>query len=485
MLNAFVQITRYSSKHTNKILMIVNTMQLLLLMCGDVESNPGPNFPCYSISILHLNIRSIRQKIDFIKNNLLDYDILCFIESHLNEAALTDSILLDNFSVPYRKARTDRGGSILVYINNKVFSERVTELEIFWDECIWVKIKQKRERFLLEVSYSPKTSDRTFFDKLNDNIEHAQQMSTNITIVGDLNEDYLNDRNHLLKDVLLLNSLTNVISVPTRGRALLDPVIFPFEQHVLDCGALTIPPTISDHSAIFLSIPFEYTLSTSYKRTVWIYSKGNYNTLSENITNHNWNYLNESNVNDETKQFETDILTLAKQSIPAKEITVRRDDKPWHDSEIRKFSRIRDRLKSKTERSRNPVHWQRYKTMRNKVNNAKERFYSNIETNLIESSNNNKRDFWKIIRHFVKSNTSSSTILPLITEENGHEKADCLNIYFTSISTVPDVTPDLPVFHLKTIEKLESFEITEQEVYDVLSSLNVNKASGPNFISYR
>ena len=50
--------------------------------------------------------------------------------------------------------------------------------------------------------------------------------------------------------------------------------------------------------------------------------------------------------------------------------------------------------------------------MRNKVNNlerhAKEKFYSNLETNLMESSSNNKRDFWKIIRHFVKSNASST-----------------------------------------------------------------------------
>ena len=92
-------------------------MQVLLLMCGDVESNPGPKFPRYSISILHLNIRSTRQKIDFIKDNLLDDDILCFTESHLNEDVLTDSISLDNFTVPYRKDRTNRGMGILVFIN--------------------------------------------------------------------------------------------------------------------------------------------------------------------------------------------------------------------------------------------------------------------------------------------------------------------------------------------------------------------------------
>ena len=135
--------------------------------------------------------------------------------------------------------------------------------------------------------------------------------------------------------------------------------------------------------------------------------------------------------------------------------------------------------------------------MRNKVNNlkrhAKERFYSNIETNLIDSSSNNKRDFWKIIRHLVKSNSSSSNIPPLITDENGHrqihvtdtEKAHCLNTYFSSISTVPDSTPELPAFHLKTNQKLETFQITEKEVYDIISTLNINKASGPKFISYR
>ena len=40
------------------------------LICRDVEANPGPNSAYYSISILHLNIRSIRQKLEFIQENL-------------------------------------------------------------------------------------------------------------------------------------------------------------------------------------------------------------------------------------------------------------------------------------------------------------------------------------------------------------------------------------------------------------------------------
>ena len=56
-----------------------------------------------------------------------------------------------------------------------------------------------------------------------------------------------------------------------------------------------------------------------------------------------------------SEQFETDLLRFAKQAIPTKEIIVRKDDKPWYDSEIRKHSRIWDRLKSKAEKSNNRI----------------------------------------------------------------------------------------------------------------------------------
>lgn len=114
-----------------------------------------------------------------------------------------------------------------------------------------------------------------------------------------------------MEDVLLLNSLTNIITEPTRGRALLDPLVLPFDQQGLGSGTLTLPGAISDHSATYLIVQFEYPLSTSYKRTVWLYSKGNHELLSDKINNHEWNYLNKLDVNDATKQFETDPLGFA------------------------------------------------------------------------------------------------------------------------------------------------------------------------------
>ena len=53
---------------------------LLILLAGDVPENPGPQFvntgDVGCISALHRNIRSIRHKLEYIKDNFLDFDVL-------------------------------------------------------------------------------------------------------------------------------------------------------------------------------------------------------------------------------------------------------------------------------------------------------------------------------------------------------------------------------------------------------------------------
>ena len=52
-------------------------MCILLLEAGDIERNPGPGTDS-AVSILHVNVRSIRNKIKYIQDNFMDLDILCF-----------------------------------------------------------------------------------------------------------------------------------------------------------------------------------------------------------------------------------------------------------------------------------------------------------------------------------------------------------------------------------------------------------------------
>ena len=145
--------------------------------------------------------------------------------------------------------------------------------------------------------YSPRTSDANFFDSLNKNIEKALDIINNVIIVGDMNEDLLNSNVHNLKGILILNSLNNVISQPTRQHALLDPIIIHNYMSFLHHCILEIPPEISDHSATYLYLPFQYPLHRSFTRKVWLYKNANFELLNNKILQFDWTCWNQGSVN--------------------------------------------------------------------------------------------------------------------------------------------------------------------------------------------
>ena len=80
--------------------------------------DPGPNNINHSLSILHSTIRSIHNKFDYIAENLLDLDILCFSESNLDANITTESLIMSSkYDIPYRKNRTNYGRGLLMYLS--------------------------------------------------------------------------------------------------------------------------------------------------------------------------------------------------------------------------------------------------------------------------------------------------------------------------------------------------------------------------------
>ena len=71
----------------------------------------------------------------------------------------------------------------------------------------------------------------------NNIIERAMELSQNIIILGDLNEDLLNANYRNLRDVLRKNSFQNKFDDPTRGMSLLNPIIVPNDLTAHDSGA--------------------------------------------------------------------------------------------------------------------------------------------------------------------------------------------------------------------------------------------------------
>ena len=55
----------------------------ILLLTGDIELNPGPKSGSV-LDIIHLNIRSIRNKIKDLYTIVLEFDIACFFLKHMS-----------------------------------------------------------------------------------------------------------------------------------------------------------------------------------------------------------------------------------------------------------------------------------------------------------------------------------------------------------------------------------------------------------------
>ena len=164
-------------------------------------------------------------------------------------------------------------------------------------------------------------------------------------------------------------------------------------------------------------LPFQYDTEGAFSRLIYLYKKANFTLLKQKLSNFDCTCLRQGTLDEACSKFNDIYLDFVNSSVPSKNVLIRPDDKPWYDSEIRRLSRKRDRLKRKFKKSSNLNILARYKFYRNKVNNlkrhAKEQFYNNLELSISDFHSNYKKQFLKVIRHFVKGNCTSSSIQPL------------------------------------------------------------------------
>lgn len=91
----------------------------VLLLSGDIETNPGPSAE-NSLDIMHINIRSIRNKIDSLLYLVQDFDVLCFTETHLDVNISNDSLNIEGYKTSFRKDRNSYGGGVMIYISDSI-----------------------------------------------------------------------------------------------------------------------------------------------------------------------------------------------------------------------------------------------------------------------------------------------------------------------------------------------------------------------------
>ena len=93
-----------------------------ILIIGNVEVDPSPELINHSsvsdnsISICNINIRSARNKLDFLNNFTDEFDIIAVTETHLHPNISNNDIEIDSFSKNIiRRDCNKAGGGLLIY----------------------------------------------------------------------------------------------------------------------------------------------------------------------------------------------------------------------------------------------------------------------------------------------------------------------------------------------------------------------------------
>ena len=174
---------------------------LILLTCGDIESNPWPrrSDSCYSFSICHWNLNSMTAR-NFEKINLLEayntikkFYVICLSESYLDSSIASDN---DNLNIKcYKLYRTDhpingKRGGVCAYIRESLTVRCLSNA--YLQECLILEISiNNKTSYVVSLYRSPSQTPDEFDSFINDFekliIDIYSRKADFVLMIGDFN----------------------------------------------------------------------------------------------------------------------------------------------------------------------------------------------------------------------------------------------------------------------------------------------------------
>ena len=173
--------------------------------------------------IAHININSIRNKIEMLKETITDKtDILLISETKLDSSYPVNQFLIYGFSPPYRLDKNADGGGIMLYVREYIPSKPLSNNDIDSEiENIFLEINLRSKKWLICGTYNPKTSYiKNHLQRLSQSLNQYFSKYDNIIALGDFNAEMSNTH---LQEFCAIFRLKNLIKEPTCFKSLEKP----------------------------------------------------------------------------------------------------------------------------------------------------------------------------------------------------------------------------------------------------------------------
>ena len=279
-------------------------------------------------------------------------------------------------------------------VSNKIQFDRRKHLEENMLECIWIKIYVKKlENHLFRTIYQPPDGSdylpTCFNNSSNNMLSSLTTKSTEVTLLGDTNVDYLKKNDNLpIKNIFHIHGFQQFVTKPTR---------------ITECSKTLIDTVFTTNAS----------------------------TIAHTDVNAAWCFIKDM------------ITTVFNRHAPFIEKQVKDPFRPWLSTEIRRQMNNRDKALRKARKTNNKTDWNFDKTLRNRFTNYIRETNTNCNKNRLAESSNNPSWFWKITKEIIPVKCKNATSRPLFVEAESNKISNPVKISNTFCSFFTNVASTL------------------------------------------
>jgi len=461
------------------------------------------------LSVLHLNARSLQNKVDKLELflNVLDFefDVITVVETWESEEN-TKVINIPGYNKISKKRPDGKlGGGVAVFLNQKKdikYSLRETKVAHTFESVIVEFHKPFKTKTILGTIYRAPGTDLNIFNTEFEELVQTLCGKNRLILTGDYNINLLSHLTHPETDkflnILYAHSLLPTIKKPTRitdhSATLIDNIL----TNMFDDNQLSgiIIDDLSDHLPVFCinrdNIKKPKTVDYVYK-TVRQMTEENLCNFSLKLQNIDWCF-EDIDVNTMYSLFNNKFNTSYNEVMPMKTKRIKlyhNKYKPWITHSIltsakKKNQLYLDYLKKKTPESK--IKYSKYRNKFTGIIRAAEKAYY---ANRFESLKGNMKETWNLINNLITNNTVGKQVVKEILS-NGQivnqpkDIANKFNEYFINVGpNLASKIPSMPA-HASvkdTMPSPNSYSMfiepcTENEIITVTKNFSNSKGIG-------
>lgn len=391
---------------------------LCLLLCGDIQLNPGPSTPT-TLSFAGLNIRSATTITDHLNKPAVLHDflldqsveILSLTETWLSPdtpSHVLNSITPSNFSILHKPRLSGRGGGLAFVYRSYL---KVTEIDTpshssFESLCINLTLAAKNVT-ILAVYRPPSGSMSNFFTEFANLLSDLCSRPSDLLVTGDFNihvDDLSAPGTQSFLNLLESFDLNQHVNFPTHesGHSL-DLLISRSSSSSQLSNIRSYYPALSDHDAVLatLSLPTK-DRPLRVTKTIRPIRSINPTSFSSDILSSTLYSSPPTNLTDYLKEFDTVLSTLLDKHAPSRTISCSsRAPKPFITPEIRAAKSKRSHLETMYRRNRTPENQTNFKNQAKIVSQLITTARRDYFRKLVSDSAKQPRKLWSTLNSLL------------------------------------------------------------------------------------